>query len=120
MQVGDAVLERGDSVLACGCGYGAELELLSGNYALKCITGIDANAEAAARCSDMTQPTIRLIHMNVEDIGNSLERLGYVNKIVAIDNFYHYRDQRSFLSTCAALLPAGGRIGLTHWLNALP
>jgi len=110
MCLGSAVLEDGDAVLACGCGYGSELHLFRRRFQLEHITGIDSNAEAVRQFE--AQDNMRCLPISVSDMVTRLPPRMF-NKIVALDNVYHYPDKARFFHDCATMLPPGGQVGVT-------
>lgn len=102
--------EADTSILACGCGYGAELELFKRELNAVHITGIENNMDAV-EAYQVTSDS-RLLHIPVQEMRASLP-LGMFNNILALDNVYHYPSKRAFLCDVAALLPCQGQIGVT-------
>ena len=64
--MGKEVFQDNDGVLACGCGYGAELLFWKDKYKLHHITGIDTNEDAIEnfRSGIMTKETIERYKVN--------------------------------------------------------
>ena len=111
--LGEAVLAPGDGVLACGCGFGAELVLWKEKFQLRHITGIDQNATAAINFPLIRD--VRLLTVPVEDIRPKFENKVRFTKVVALDSVYHYTDKPQFFADAAVLLPpeGGGQIAVT-------
>ena len=103
--LGSAVFEPDDCVLACGCGYGAELIFWKKKFVLNHITGIDVNDDAALKF--LPRENMRLLSLPVESIVSHFENKGRFNKIVALDSVYHFPDKTKFFSDCATLLKNG-------------
>ena len=115
-KLGEAILEPGDGVLACGCGEGAELGFFRDAFKLRHITGVDVDAASAERfrglLSGGSDLKTRLLCMDACDIAERLPR-GLYNKVLALDSAYHFQDKQRWMNGAANLLPPGGRIGLT-------
>ena len=110
MKLGSAVLEQGDAVLATGCGSGAELDLYKAAFELRHITGLDSDPSAAARFEP--SHNVRLLHKEASEMVSSFLPT-YFNKIVALDNVYHYASKEAYFVDAAAMLPSGGMVGVT-------
>lgn len=110
MKLGSAVLEPGDAVLSTGCGSGAELDLYKAKFELRHITGIDSDPAAAAGFE--ASHNVRLVHKEVGEMASSYLPT-YFNKIVALDNVYHYPSKEVYFRDAAAMLPSGGMVGVT-------
>lgn len=121
-----AKLGPDDSVLCCGCGSeGTELFYYKQQFQVRHITGIDPNVDMKTEairttCSDDYQ--IRLKRAGVEDLCPNdhdfstkalLFPVGMFQKILALDNVYHYADKFRFLKDSFHLLPCGGSLALT-------
>jgi predicted NAD/FAD-binding protein/cyclopropane fatty-acyl-phospholipid synthase-like methyltransferase len=120
-----AGLTSDDGVLCCGCGSGPELELYKNEFKLKHITGIDPGMDRVAaweqnRLLKGGDFNIRRMEASVEDLrtstGSELFGSHLFNKILALDNVYHYASKYNFFRDCAALLPAGGKVAVTDVL----
>ena len=109
----EADLKAGDTVLSCGCGAaGKELSLYKSRFKLGYITGLDPCAHVD--CSSFSDQNIRNVQGSVEDwISGRLLRHNLFNKILALDNIYHYSDKDGFLRHCLQVLPPGGKIAVT-------
>eukprot|EP00808_Paulinella_micropora_P028214 g35382.t1 len=107
------VLRAGDGVLACGCGSGAELYYFKRRYGLAHITGIDASDTHASAFEP--SHNVRLLTMRVEDIALRFPPLCF-DKVIALDNVYHYSDKARFFADALTLLPKGGMVGVTDLL----
>ena len=109
--LGNHMFKAGDGVLACGCGYGAELLFWKETFSLSHITGIDTNTRASllfpATCN------VRLLPVPVSEIRSTFENKANFNKIVALDSVYHFDNKMQFFSDCASLLPSQGSVGVT-------
>lgn len=105
LRMGEKVLAKGDAVLACGCGYGAELLFFKQKFGLKHITGLDPNPHAARVFP--RENCARLLPLSVCGMEKNLPPRMF-NRIVALDNIYHYPCKPGFFRACKALLPAGG------------
>lgn len=125
-----AGLSSDDGVLCCGCGSGVELELYKDEFKLKHITGIDPEMDRIAsweknRLLKGGDFNIRRLKASVEDLtpssGPTMFSSHLFNKILALDNVYHYASKYNFFRDCATLLPGGGKIAVTDVLatNAL-
>mmetsp|Transcript_15940 Transcript_15940/g.24018 ORF Transcript_15940/g.24018 Transcript_15940/m.24018 type:complete len:1009 (-) Transcript_15940:20-3046(-) len=120
-RLGEALLEPGDGVLSCGCGYGAELLYWKEKFDLAHITGVDSNEEAARNFP--LGDNIRLLHLPVSQLRQKFEHNIPVNKILALDSIYHFHDKPGFFDDCMSLLKAGGAVGVTdlvHTENTIP
>jgi uncharacterized protein len=102
MRLGEAALEKDDAVLACGCGYGAELIFWKEAFGLKHITGVDLNEDAAS--SFLPRENTRLLHVPVSEIMQTFRNKACFNKIVALDSVYHYVDKEQYFKDCATIL----------------
>jgi len=115
-----AELDSNDAVLSCGCGSSLhEIQYFKRQFNLSHITGIDAHLDEG-RMTDMNDYNVRAIRAGVEDLAVADEeeedplfppRL--FNKIVALDNIYHYSSKESFLKDCFILLPRGGKVAVS-------
>jgi cyclopropane fatty-acyl-phospholipid synthase-like methyltransferase len=106
-----------DAVLCCGCGSIDEAKYYKNQFGLRHITGIDPNL-AEARTTDMNDFNIRTIRAGVEDlrIDKSAAPLfppQMFDKILALDNVYHYESKASFFRDCLEMLPAGGKVAIS-------
>lgn len=109
--LGAHIFKAGDGVLACGCGYGAELLFWKESFSLAHITGIDTNP----RASQLFPPTnnVRLLPIAVSQIYSTFVNKVPFNRIVALDSVYHFEDKKQFFADCVKLLPPGGSVGVT-------
>lgn len=106
-----------DTVLSCGCGIaGKELSLYNSHFDLGHITGMDPCIRID--CHSFDDQNIRKVQASVEDWmgGKTMFRPHLFNKILALDNIYHYPEKVAFLKHCMAMLPPGGAIGVTDIL----
>jgi len=106
MRLGSSILAPGDAVLACGCGYGDELHYFKDTFGVRHITGIDVNADAAVQFSP--QHNVRLLHLSTDAISSKFPQ-EFFNKIISLDNVYHYADKEVFFRSAAAHLPFLGK-----------
>lgn len=120
-----AGLNSNDAVLCTGCGSGPELELYKSKFNLRHITGIDpcndiAEWEKRRLLSSDCDYNIRRMKASVEDLrplsSDRLFRPGLFNKILALDNVYHYQSKQTYFRDCKDLLPSGGKIAVTDIL----
>ena len=109
--LGAHLFKTGDGVLACGCGYGAELLFWKKEFSLGHITGIDTNP----RASQLFPPTsdVRLLPVAVANMYSTFVNAVPFNRIVALDSVYHFEDKKHFFADCVKLLPPGGSVGVT-------
>lgn len=116
--LGNHIFKTGDGVLACGCGYGAELLFWKETFDLAHITGIDTNPSA----SQLFPPTsdVRLLPISVDSICQAFQNKIEFNRIVALDSVYHFEDKFRFFADCAKLLPAKGSVGVTDLILSGP
>lgn len=116
--LGNHVLQEGDGVLACGCGYGAELLFWKESFSLAHITGIDTNP----RASKLFPPTcdVRLLPVHVANVRETFCGKVEFNRIVALDSVYHFEDKRQFFADSASLLPERGSVGVTDLILSMP
>jgi predicted NAD/FAD-binding protein/2-polyprenyl-3-methyl-5-hydroxy-6-metoxy-1,4-benzoquinol methylase len=120
---GAADLQRGDGVLSCGCGVaGRELELYYSSYNLGHITGIDPCVSINSSSFDVQN--IRRIQSSVEDLISGtakapIFRPRLFNKILALDNIYHYSMKKDFFQYCMDTIAPGGKVAVTDimWKN---
>lgn len=116
-----AGLKSGDGVLSCGCGVaGKELALYYSRFDLGHITGIDPHVHID--CSVFDVQNVRKIRASVEDLIAGripVIRPHLFNKIVALDNIYHYSRKLDFFRYCHKNLPTGGKVAVTDiiWRN---
>ncbi len=117
--LGKEVFQDNDGVLACGCGYGAELLFWKDKYKLHHITGIDTNEDAIENFK--IHENVRLLNVAVENIKFKFQRKTCFNKIVALDSVYHFQNKLNFYKDCFTLLSSfqvdedkdDGKIGVT-------
>ena len=117
--LGEEVLSEDDKVLACGCGYGAELIFWKNKYRLHHITGIDTNEDAVEKFS--IRENIRLLNVPVKNILSRFQHRAVFNKIVSLDSIYHFPEKELFFSHCYQILSANpydgdallGKVGVT-------
>lgn len=114
-----ADLGAADGVLACGCGStGDEVRYYRETFGLRHITGIDPSLEKA-RGGDEDDHNARWMRAEVEDLASSstsspLFPRGYFDKVIALDNVYHYESKDRFFRDCAnAVLPPGGTVAVS-------
>eukprot|EP00457_Paulinella_chromatophora_P001306 gb/GEZN01001308.1/.p1 GENE.gb/GEZN01001308.1/~~gb/GEZN01001308.1/.p1 ORF type:complete len:998 (-),score=89.32 gb/GEZN01001308.1/:73-3066(-) len=117
LKLGSSLLEPGDTVLACGCGRGAELAFYKEKFQLDHITGVDASASTAVEF--VPTHNVRLVSMPVEDITRNFGP-GTFNKILALDNVYHYANKTQFFADCLKMLPPGGAVAVTDIVLTKP
>ncbi len=117
--LGQKIFQENDGVLACGCGFGAELVFWKKMFKLHHITGIDTNEDAIE--SFKNQENLRLLNLSVEAMVSKFQHKSCFNKIVALDSVYHFHNKFQFYTDCFALLSSyrvdddkdGGKIGAT-------
>lgn len=112
-----AGLASSDAVLSCGCGSLDEVRYFKKKFSLGHITGIDPLL-SEGRTADPDDFNVRVIRASVDDLScvdgkKSLFPPRYFDKIVALDNIYHYPCKSSFLWDCFLLLPAGGKVAVS-------
>jgi predicted NAD/FAD-binding protein len=111
-----ACLEEGDAVLSCGCGRGDELHLYKDRFGIRHVTGLDLDPEAAFYFKP--KHNVRLLCKSALDMASTFFP-AYFNKIVALDNVYHYPSKRKFFADAAQLLgpsdlgAGGGMVAVT-------
>ena len=111
-----AALSSDDTVLACGCGRGAELHLYKREFGVRHVTGAERDA-AAARAFAPTH-NVRLVTAPAETLGERFAQRGAFSAVLALDTVYHF-DRAHFFATCAEkLLLRGGRVAVTDVLLA--
>jgi predicted NAD/FAD-binding protein len=106
-----------DAVLSCGCGSIDEVRFFKHEFKLKHATGIDPHL-TEARMTDKDDYNVRAIRASVDDLAERdsddvLFPPRLFNKIVALDNIYHYRRKEWFLRDCIEILPAGGVVAVS-------
>lgn len=122
------------SVLCCGCGSRSEPLLYRRKFGARHVTGIDTNvceveeSRTVLRCEeDGGDFQVRRVRAGVEDLllngnGNTEDETlfppFFFDRILALDNMYHYTDKHGFLEDCMAMLPPGGKIGVTDIILA--
>jgi len=111
-----ADLKPGDGVLSCGCGVtGKELSLYHSRFNLGHITGIDPSVQNNSNSYD--EQNIRKVQASVDDLISGMEhvllRPYMFNKIVALDNIYHYQRKLEFFQYCMKILPHEGKVAVT-------
>ncbi|BAO55730.1 class I SAM-dependent methyltransferase [Nonlabens marinus] len=98
-----ARIDREESVLEIGSGYGIFLTLLK-ERGVHDVTGIELSAHAAQHCSDKGLPVFQ----------QTVEQVAGKNKlydvVCAFQVLEHITDVHSFLSACLAVLHPGGRL----------
>jgi len=115
-----AELDSNDAVLSCGCGSSLnEVQYFKRQFNLRHITGIDPHLDEG-RMTDMDDYNVRAIRAGVEDLAvvddeddMALFLPQLFNKILALDNIYHYPSKESFLKDCFAMLPGGGKVAVS-------
>ena len=115
-----AELDANDAVLSCGCGSSLnEIQYYKRQFNLRHVTGIDTHLDEG-RMTDVNDYNIRAIRAGVEDLAvvddeeeDPLFPPRLFNKIVALDNIYHYSSKESFLKDCFILLPRGGKVAIS-------
>lgn len=115
-----AELDSNDAVLSCGCGSSLnEVQYYKRQFNLRHITGIDAHLDEG-RMTGADDYNARAIRAGVEDLAvvddnedMSLFPPRLFNKIIALDNIYHYSSKESFLKDCYAMLPSGGKVAVS-------
>ena len=114
-----AELDPNDAVLSCGCGSSLhEVQYYKRQFNLRHITGIDSHLDEG-RLTDMNDYNVRAIRAGVEDLVAADEEEDPLfpprlfNKIIALDNIYHYSSKESFLKDCYAILPSGGKVAVS-------
>ena len=119
-----AQMEHGDAVLSCGCGRGDELHLYKERFGVRHVTGLDPDPSAAFNFRP--KHNVRLLNKSASDISSTFMP-AYFNKIVALDNVYHYPSKYQFFADAAKLLDrsdvgeGGGGVAVTDIIlsNAL-
>ncbi|KAL3943268.1 MAG: hypothetical protein SGBAC_002677 [Bacillariaceae sp.] len=120
-----AALGENDGVLCCGCGSGPELDLFKDRFKVQHITGIDPGMDRIKdwennRLLKGGDYNIRRMTATVEDLRSrpSQQLFGskLFNKIVALDNVYHYRSKFNFFQDCKTLLAPGGIVAVSDLL----
>ena len=112
-----AGLGPSDAVLSCGCGSVDEVRFFRRRFHVRHITGIDPQL-IEPRTIDTDDFNVRTIRASVDHLAadNGEQPMfpsRYFDKILALDNIYHYPCKSSFLRNCFSLLPAGGRIAVS-------
>ena len=115
-----AELDSNDAVLSCGCGSSLnEVQYYKRQFNLRHITGIDPHLDEG-RMTDAYDYNVRAIRAGVEDLAvvdDEEEDLLFpprlFNKILALDNIYHYSSKEYFLKDCFAMLPNGGKVAVS-------
>ena len=113
-----AGLHSSDAVLSCGCGSSLdEVRYYKQTFGLRHITGIDRSL-VKGRMTDENDYNVRVIRASVEDLKDDDEGMPLFprrlfNKILCLDNIYHYASKKSFLRDCYAMLPNGGQVAVS-------
>lgn len=112
-----ANLNYQDAVLSCGCGSIGEVRFFKNQFKLIHATGIDPQL-SEARTTDADDYNVRTIRMSVDDLAahENVDLLfppKLFNKIVALDNIYHYRNKEKFLHDGIKMLPADGIVAVS-------
>lgn len=108
----EAGLNSDDGVLSCGCGTGKEIEFFYSKFNLKHITGVDPNIHIDASSFDIQN--VRKVRASIDDLISDLKfRPNLFNKILALDNIYHYANKTGFFQHCEKILPGGGKLAFT-------
>lgn len=111
-----AALSSTDTVLACGCGRGAELHLYKREFGVRHVTG--AEREPAAALAFVPKHNVRLVTAPAETLGERFSQRGVFSAVLALDTVYHF-DRANFFAVCAEkLLLRGGRLAVTDVLLA--
>ena len=110
-------LGSSDAVLSCGCGSIDEVRYFKQQFQLRHVTGIDPHLPQA-RTIDSVDYNVRAIRANVEDLIIDDNKLSLFppqlfNKILALDNVYHYRSKKSFFRDCLKMLPDDGKVAVS-------
>lgn len=109
-----AGLGPSDAVLSCGCGSLDEVRHYKDRFKLRHVTGIDPHLPEG-RTVDERDRNVRAVRAGVDDlIPGEGERPLFpprlFDKILALDNAYHYPSKGAFFRDCLALLPPGGKV----------
>ena len=103
-----AGLSKGDEVLCCGCGYGAEILCFHREFSLAKTIGIDSNEDAARVWNErgalrgIEEEDVRLITMRVGEIGAHFSP-GSFTHVLALDSAYHFPHKEEWLDQVACL-----------------
>ena len=105
--------------MSCGCGSLVEVRHFKRRYGLRHITRLDPHLPEG-RASDERDHNVRA---GVEDLAAADGRAALFpprlfDKILALDNAYHYPCKEAFLRDCGALLPGGGRVAVSNLVLA--
>ena len=121
-----ANLNSSDAALLCGCGSKDEVRYFKSKFDLRHATGIDPHLQKTSRPVEDVMGgdyNTRAICASVEDLWIPATNMGdddsplfpphIFDKILALDNIYHYRCKLSFLRDCFRMLPCStkGRNG---------
>ena len=124
-----AQLGEDDGVLSCGCGSMDEVAFYKERFAVRHITGIDP-ALPEARATHPDDFNVRTVRTGVEDLlddnpsgagGGGDERRTifpprFFNKIIALDNIYHYPDKEGAWRTFLGMVAPGGNVAVSDVL----
>ena len=116
-------LQKDDTVLTCGCGFGAELNFFKKNYDLFHITGIDVNKNAALQFAPVVE-NVRLLECSADELFLKFNKRMRFNTVLALDSVYHFPQKSKFLRDAVKLIrennKEGGRIGVTDIIVKRP
>jgi predicted NAD/FAD-binding protein/cyclopropane fatty-acyl-phospholipid synthase-like methyltransferase len=111
-----AELSSADAVLSCGCGSLDEVRYYKQKFDLRHITGIEPQL-SEARMTDPDDFNVRVIRAAAEDLAATEDGVlfprGLFDKIIALDNIYHYSCKESFFRDSFAMLPKGGKVAVS-------
>ena len=109
-----ANLSEGDRVLASGCGRGDELYIYK-DFGADIVTGVDPDPDGTRKFEPKAD--IELLCMTASDAVETLKEEQY-NKVVALDNIYHYPSKTQFFKEARSLLSGvdSGKIAVTDIL----
>ena len=103
-----------DGVLSCGCGTMDEVKYYKDRFDLRHITGIDP-CLAEARTTDEKDFHVRTIRAGVENCDGMFPPR-FFDKILALDNVYHYPDKEMALRNLVGLVAPGGKVAVSDVL----
>lgn len=100
-----------DGVLSCGCGSIDEVKYYKERFGLRHITGIDP-CLTAARTTDEEDFNVRTIRAGVENCDDIFPPR-FFDKILALDNIYHYPNKEVALRNFLRMVAPGGKVAVS-------
>ena len=124
-----AQLGEDDGVLSCGCGSMDEVAFYKDRFAVRHITGIDPALPEARRTHE-DDFNVRTVRTGVEDllddnpsgagggdgVNSTMFPPRFFNKIIALDNIYHYPDKEGAWRTFLGMVAPGGNVAVSDVL----